>query len=237
MSDSDSAGHEPAQPILPVAEGESIITRLRTLWSGLSDRMDSAGEIAHDAIEKPVRGLYGALHKSPGAVIVILLLVTGFIGQYSVDFQHQINGDVEVYLPDGAESKDLLLEVREGWSTDIVMLYIHTDNAIHDETLRGEENITDANILKQLSYLEGDDEGTQGNYERGLDWNKEDRGREDGVVWVLSAAQIIKEANSSRSRFACSMEEHGLFGFTLENCPISSANTEEGYSIRATRIH
>ncbi|MDP6906365.1 MAG: MMPL family transporter [Candidatus Thalassarchaeaceae archaeon] len=238
MADAESTGDAEieslaqrlSKPLKNIASGPTI-SGAKDIFNNISDRMDSAGEFVHDTVEKPVRSFFGAVHKSPGAIIVILLLVAGFIGQYAIDFQHQINGDVEIYLPDGAESKDLLLEVREGWSTDIVLLYIHTDNAIHDETLRGEENITDANILKQLSYLEGDDEGTQGNYERGLDWNKEDRGREDGVVWVLSAAQIIKEANSSRSRFACSMEEHGLFGFTLENCPISSANTEEGYSI------
>ena len=217
----------------------SAITRLRELWAGTSDRMESAGEFVHDAVEKPVRGFYGALHRSPGAVIVILLLGTGFIGQYAVDFQHQINGDVEIYLPDGAESKDLLLEVREGWSTDIVMLYIHTPNAIEDEGLRGtceeadecEFNVTSVDVLKQLSYLEGDDDSGQGNYARGLDWDKEDRGRNDGVVWILSPAQIIKEANSSRARFTCSMEEHGIIGFNLENCPVSSINSNEGYSI------
>ncbi|MDG1525699.1 MAG: MMPL family transporter, partial [Candidatus Thalassarchaeaceae archaeon] len=238
MSDSDSAGHVPAQPILPVSEGESVITRLHTLWSGLSDRMDSAGEMAHDAIEKPVRGLYRALHKSPGAVIVILLLVTGFIGQYSVDFRYQINGDVEVYLPDGAESKDLLLEVREGWSTDIVMLYIHTDNAI-DGATRGtceeidncEHNVTSVTVLNQLSYLEGDDDSGQGNYARGLDWDKEDRGRNDGVVWILSPAQIIKEENSAQNRFRCAMEEHGIAGFNLEDCPITTASPNDGYVI------
>ena len=217
----------------------SATTRLRELWTGASDRMQSAGEHVHDAVEKPVRGFYGALHRSPGAVIIILLLGTGFIGQYAVDFQHQINGDVEIYLPDGAESKDLLLEVREGWSTDIVMLYIHTANAIEDEGRRGtceeaddcEYNVTSVNVLKQLSYLEGDDVSGQGNYARGLDWDKEDRGRNDGVVWILSPSQVIKEANSSRARFACAMEEHGIVGFNLENCPISSINSNEGYSI------
>ena len=110
----------------------SAVTRLREFWAGTSDRMESAGEYVHEAVEKPVRGFYGALHKSPGAVIVILLLSTGCVGQYAVDFQHQINGDVEIYLPDGAESSILLEEVREGWSTDIVMLYIHTENAIEN---------------------------------------------------------------------------------------------------------
>ena len=171
MSGSDSADFEPSAAILPPSMNESFFQRLQTMWAGFSDRMDSAGEVAHDAIEKPVRGIYAALHKSPGAVIVILLLVTGFIGQYSVDFQHQINGDVEVYLPDGAESADLLKEVREGWSTDIVMLYIHTDNAIHDTAKRGtcdeiddcEHNVTSVEVLNQLSYHEGDDDSSQGN--------------------------------------------------------------------------
>jgi len=136
---------------------------------------------------------------------------------------------VEIYLPDGAESKELLLEVREGWSTDIVMLYIHTNNAIEDEMLRGEENVTDMDILNQLSYLEGDEKSPPGNYARGLDWNKEDRGREDGVVWVLSAAQIIKEANSSSGRFACSLEEHQIE--TTEGCPLTSATPPPLYTI------
>ena len=56
----------------------SATTRLRELWTGASDRMQSAGEHVHDAVEKPVRGFYGALHRSPGAVIIILLLGTGF---------------------------------------------------------------------------------------------------------------------------------------------------------------
>ena len=220
-------------------ESDSMFSKFRDVWAGASDRMENAGEFVHDMVEKPVRGFYRALHKSPGAVIVILLLGTLYVGQYSVDFQHQINGDVEVYLPDGAESKDLLLEVREGWSTDIVMLYIHTDNAI-DGAGRGtcetiddcEHNITHVDVLKQLSYLEGDDNSEPGNYERGLDWNKEDRGKDDGVVWVLSPAQIIKEANSSRARFTCAAAEHGLFGISDDDCVIpNSVNPSEGYSI------
>ena len=238
MSNPDSGGYEPSASVLLDDDGESAFTRLRGMWVGLSDRMDSAGEFVHDAVEKPVRGFYGSLHKSPGAVIVILLLVTGFIGQYSVDFQHQINGDVEVYLPDGAESKELLLEVREGWSTDIVMLYIHTDNAIEGGT-RGtceeiddcEYNVTSVNVLNQLSYLEGDDDSSQGNYARGLDWDKEDRGRNDGVVWVLSPAQIIKEENSAQNRFRCAIEEHGVAGFNLQDCPITTASPNDGYVI------
>ncbi|MAS22754.1 MAG: hypothetical protein CMA44_00875 [Euryarchaeota archaeon] len=230
MSDSDAAME---------MESESVFSKIRNAWAGISDRMDGASEFVHDMVEIPVRGFYSALHKSPGAVIIILLLGTLFVGQHSVDFQHQINGDVEVYLPDGAESKDLLLEVREGWSTDIVMLYIHTENAIEganrgtcDTIDECEHNITHVDVLKQLSYLEGDDESGPGNYERGLDWDKEDRGKNDGVVWVLSPAQVIKEANSSRARFTCAAAEHGLFGISDDDCLIpNTVDPSEGYSI------
>ena len=46
-----------------------------------------------------------------------------------LSFQDQIDDDVEIFLPDDAESTDLLLEVREEWSTDIAIIYIQTDNA------------------------------------------------------------------------------------------------------------
>ena len=67
-----------------------------------------------------------------------------------MEFEHQINGDVEIYLPDGADSTELLQQVREQWSTDIFMLYIQTNNAL--ENGRGTENITDVEILKQISW-------------------------------------------------------------------------------------
>ena len=52
----------------------SPIARLRAAWSGVSDRMEDMSGYAHEAMKKPVTGFYSALHKSPGAVIIILLL-------------------------------------------------------------------------------------------------------------------------------------------------------------------
>ena len=237
-----------------ISVGEKMRSAIRNFWDlpaiesvrgwrnsavGFSD---TAGERVHRAATGPVTGMYRALHQSPGAVIIILLLVSVFFGQYAVDFQHQINGDVEIYLPDGADSKELLLEVREGWSTDIVMLYIHTDNAIADETERGKcpevddciYNVTSVHVLNQISYLEGEETSAQGNYDRGLDWDKADRGLNDGIVWILSAAQIVKEANSSRTRFACALEMHGIEQLQADDCTIANTNSQffnDGYSI------
>ena len=88
---------------------------------------------------------YSAILRSPAYLIVTLLLASALIGWRAEDFEHQINGDVEIYLPDGANSTLLLNEVREQWATDIVILYIQTNNAAIGAK-HGDENITDADI-------------------------------------------------------------------------------------------
>jgi hypothetical protein len=57
-------------------------------------------------------GLYSNVLKSPGTILVLLLVITGIFAQQGMSFQQQIDDDVEIFLPDGAPSTDLLLEVR-----------------------------------------------------------------------------------------------------------------------------
>jgi len=204
--------------------GESLDT--------MAQLADDASDAAESTTRRTAELTYSSILRSPAAVVILLLLVTASMYGYAEKFEHQINGDVEIYLPDGADSTVLLQQVREQWSTDIFMLYIQTNNAIEDPSLRGTENITSVEILKQISWIEGDDQNRGiGGYGSGLDYNKEDRGEIDGVVWVLSPAQIIKEANSSSYRFNCAMEKHALPTGDSEDCLISSLNPFEGYSI------
>ena len=208
--------------------------------------LDTAGQLLNDisdtshmAAQRSAELTYSAILRSPAYLIVTLLLASALIGWRAEDFEHQINGDVEIYLPDGANSTALLNEVRTQWSTDIVILYVQTDNAA-EGAQNGAENITDANILNQISWIEGDDNNVgESGYGKGLDYNKEDRGSHtcnspmtgcDGVVWILSPAQIIKEANSTNYRFSCAVEKYGLPG-SDGSCAISSQNPNEGYSI------
>ena len=145
--------------------------------------LDTAGQLVNDVsdsahifAQRTAELTYGAILRSPAYLIVIVLLGSTMVGWRANDFQHQINGDVEIYLPDGANSTELLNEVRTQWSTDIVILYVQTDNAATGAE-KGIENITDANILNQISWIEGDDNNVnQGGYGKGLDYNKEDRG-------------------------------------------------------------
>ena len=57
----------------------------------------------------------------------------------------------------------------------IVLLH-HTNNAIEDQSSRGSENVTDVNILTQISWIEGDDMNSNSGVKHGLDRNKSDRG-------------------------------------------------------------
>ena len=113
-----------------------------------------------------------------------------------------------------------LLEVREEWSTDVAFIYIKTPNAEDPDIFGSDYNVTSQSILHEISWIEGDDERRPpGIKQNGLDWNKEDHGKEDGVLWIISIAQVIKEVNSSNVRFNEAMCRHvaenrtdGVFG-------------------------
>jgi predicted RND superfamily exporter protein len=192
---------------------------------------DDISDTFNSAARRITELTYSTILRSPGSIVAVLLLLTILIGKDALDFEHQINGDVEIYLPDGADSTELLENVREQWATDIVMLYVQTNNAASGSE-KGLENITDENILSQISWIEGDDNNIKlSGYQRGLDYDKSDRGESDGVIWILSPAQMIKEANSSNYRFSCAAEKYGLPSGNQEDCSFSSLNSFEGYSI------
>ena len=153
-------------------------------------------------------GLYSNVLKSPGTILLLLLVTTGIFAQQGMSFQQQIDDDVEIFLPDGAPSTELLLEVRTEWSTDLAVIYIQTPNAFN---VADTTNITNEDFLNEISWVEGDDRNIGGDSRgRGMDYDKDDHGRKDGVLWIISPAQIIKEINSADGRFNESMCIHGL---------------------------
>ena len=90
--------------------------RLSSLSDAVGDSpiggfIDTAGQLvndisdtAHIAAQRVVELTYSAILRSPAYLIVTLLLASALIGWRAEDFEHQINGDVEIYLPDGANS-------------------------------------------------------------------------------------------------------------------------------------
>ncbi|MFB1004937.1 MAG: MMPL family transporter [Candidatus Poseidoniaceae archaeon] len=152
--------------------------------------------------------MYGTILASPMMVVVLLVIIAGVFASQGLNFQEQIDDDVEIFLPDGAPSSELLLEVRKEWSTDIAVIYIQTPNAFDPSFTT---NITDEMFLKEISWIEGDDDNANGDSTgRGIDYAKDDRGRSDGVLWIISPAQVIKEINSADGRFNNSLCVHGI---------------------------
>jgi len=225
--------------------GKKILNKLDSSPIGVVfDQIDGViNKIAkrgHSIGQRLAEFWYATILRSPGIIIVLLLLSSVYFVQEATQFEHQIDGDVEVYLPDDAESTDLLKEVRNQWATDIMLLYFQTDNAIHRQcgageappNCRGTENITQADILRQMSWLEGDDENRMsGGWGDGLDTFKDDRGAKDGVIWILSPSQIIKETNSSSFRFTCAFEKYALPTGQSQECALAQTNPYRGYSI------
>ncbi|MDC0340719.1 MMPL family transporter [Candidatus Poseidoniaceae archaeon] len=152
--------------------------------------------------------MYSTVLASPMTVLVLLLIITAFFAQQGLDFQDQIEDDVEIFLPEGAPSTKLLLEVEKEWSTDIAIIYVQTPNAFSTKSV---ENITSESYLREISWVEGDDHNIGGDSTgRGIDYDKIDHGENDGVLWIISPAQVIKEINSADGRFNNSICQHGV---------------------------
>ena len=135
----------------------------------------------------------GVLTKAPVVTIVACLLVTlFFLGEsgvndcrsnYDYDWCSEessmnVNGDLEVYLPQGSEVSILLAKVQEDWTTNVMVIYVESEDY----------NVTTIPILEEIDKVE-----------RALNPMRDDEG-EDSVIYVLSISTVIKEVNSSAGR-------------------------------------
>jgi len=131
------------------------------------------------------------LTKFPVVTVVLCLIVTGFFSWESgiVDCRDgfcpiegkssmNVNGDLEVYLPQGSEVSELLSRVEEDWTTNVMVIYVESEDY----------NITSIPILEEIEKVE-----------KKLNPAENDGG-EDNVIYVLSISTVIKEVNSSAGR-------------------------------------
>jgi len=97
------------------------------------------------------------------------------------DSSMNVNGDLEVYLPDGSQVSLLIEEVEEDWTTNVMIIYVESDDY----------NVTNIPILKQIDAMES-----------AMNSNRNDGGEFDKIIYVLSISAVIKEVNSSAVRVA-----------------------------------
>jgi len=162
-----------------------------------------------------VRSYTTLILKWPVATILLLLLVTLAMMKPAMTFEKNMTKDIEVYLPDNDPSVDVLLEVREFWATDTIIIYVETPNALDKNNSDSKFNVTSVNILKQIDALEREidpfgQSKDQENYPA-------DGGETDGIIFTLSISTLIKEFNSTNTRFVEALEDKTLGGLTITN--------------------
>jgi len=100
-----------------------------------------------------------------------------------------VNGDLEVYLPEGSEVGRLISLVEEDWTTNVMIIYIES----------GDGNITDKRILEQISLVENVLNPCLSSFTCDLDGDGVNE-TEDDVIYILSLSTVLKEVNSSAPR-------------------------------------
>ncbi len=133
----------------------------------------------------------------PALTVIFCLMITGFFTTHSgvndcrtgyepswcnEEGALNVNGEMEVYLPestDPSSSKNLLEQVGENWTTNIMVVYVESEDY----------NVTQKEILYELDLIE-----------RSINSQRNDGGDEDSIVYVLSISTVIKEVNSSGGR-------------------------------------
>jgi predicted RND superfamily exporter protein len=111
-----------------------------------------------------------------------------------------VNGDMEVYLPDGSRVAELIGKVEEDWSTNVMVIYVESSKY----------NITDQRILQEMSYVENI-------------LNPYLSDDSDDVIYILSLSTVLKEVNSSaprvREAIVTEVGELGCSSNPDESCP------------------
>lgn len=183
-----------------------------------------------------VDSLMDLIIKKPYVTMVIIIIITFLLAIAASQMGDNISSNVDQYLPEDTEATNNINIVRENWATKMVIIYIETGNAKEpwdNETKTGcPDNITDKDILMEISAVEGD------YFHDGINYARGDGGKQDQVAYVLSIATLIKEINVSAPRMAGVLEEEmaleleEAFGFKV-NVSADDAVMEEGghYSI------
>jgi predicted RND superfamily exporter protein len=146
-------------------------------------------------------GATGAITRFPIATVLIFLMITayfvttsGFLDgtRFDDDIDNpalNVNGDLEVYLPEGSEVGRLISLVEEDWTTNVMIIYIES----------GDGNITDKRILEQISLVENVLNPCLSSFTCDLDGDGVNE-TEDDVIYILSLSTVLKEVNSSAPR-------------------------------------
>ena len=182
-------------------------------------------------LENGVQIYTNIILKNAIATIAVLSLVTVLLLQSALTFEQNMTRDIEVYLPEGEESTEILIEVRQDWATDLIIVYIETGNAKDPGVFNDivVDNITYVPTLKEIALLET----TIDKYGQSedLETYQADRGDKDGIIFTLSISTLIKEFNSTNARFIEASEGKIFGGLSIEQNDDDTVNLTGTYNI------
>ena len=164
--------------------------------------------------------------------LATLSLVTILLLQPAMTFEQNMTRDIEVYLPEGEESTNILIEVREDWATDLIIVYIETPNAENPQYYKDPvmDNITYVSTLKEIALLERTIDPWGQNVDQENQWQA-DRGEKDDIIFTLSISTLIKEFNSTNARFIEASEGKIFGGLSIEDNDDDTVNETGTYAI------
>jgi len=170
--------------------------------------------------------------KWPIMTLATLSLVTILLLQPAMTFEQNMTRDIEVYLPEGEESTNILIEVREDWATDLIIVYIETPNAENPQYYKDPvmDNITYVSTLKEIALLERTIDPWGQNVDQENQWQA-DRGEKDDIIFTLSISTLIKEFNSTNARFIEASEGKIFGGLSVEDNDDDTVNETGTYAI------
>ena len=183
------------------------------------------------ALENGVQIYTNIILKNAFATIAVLSLITVLLLQSALTFEQNMTRDIEVYLPEGEESTEILIEVRQDWATDLIIVYVETGNAKEPSIFNDivVDNITYVPTLKEIALLET----TIDKYGQSedLETYQADRGDKDGIIFTLSISTLIKEFNSTNARFIEATEGKIFGGLSIEQNDDDTVNQTGTYNI------
>jgi len=153
-------------------------------------------------------GATGILTKFPIFMVIACLMASVFFAYHSgfVDGTSikpgdepslNVNGDLDVYLPEGSPVLESIREVEENWSTNVMIIYIDSP----------EKPIDDRRLLQEMSYVESK-------------LNPRLSDPTDDVIYALSLSTVVKEVNSSLPR----IQDAFVDELVSEICPPNDEN-------------
>ena len=86
--------------------------------------LNAGAKRGHAIAQRLTEFWYSAILRSPGLFVALLVIATVLVGRDALDFGHQIDIDVDIFLADNGDSTDLLKQVRTQGATDIMILFV-----------------------------------------------------------------------------------------------------------------